>query len=518
MRLRRISPRLLGARARLSDDSGIALVMALGIMLVLTVALTTVITFSAAGARDSHRVNASQKAYALAEAGVNNALAVLHGNYPDSTNQYPGNRCLLRPQPTPADFPGTALWADERAMCAALAGENPVAAYKPFVSTPDASRPSETVAWWGRLRQVPGIPRATWVISSTGSVPNPTGPGASPIVRTVRAKVPVDFGPQEESDPGILNWLYSPQNTTFGQTVDLFSPLYVIGNFSATSSSSINAPLYVTCAKPPTPKPTALSPCTSSGNVTLSQSAHAVSPATIAVGGKLTLNNSAYVGNNGPLRLPEGHIVNGCPGKPCGWDGSNVYVNAGDDVMPDDPVPTPPVIDWDFWRAYAAPGPTWGCDTATREGTTPNFSSTTERFELIQGTKYTCRVSVGDTIIGELSWDPDAGTDMDGTMSGLLTVHGTIFIPGSMQVGKLGGRDVFRYAGKGTIYLGGTLSINTVRLCATLDKYKLGGTGSSKWQCDVRPYPETDPKAWDTSSNALILVAKDRGGVPLAGE
>ena len=73
MRLRRISARLLGARTRLGDESGMALVMALGITLVLAIALTTVITFTAAGARDSHRVNAGQKAYAIAEAGVNNA-------------------------------------------------------------------------------------------------------------------------------------------------------------------------------------------------------------------------------------------------------------------------------------------------------------------------------------------------------------------------------------------------------------------------------------------------------------
>ena len=65
------------------DESGIALVMALGIMLVLTIVLTTVITFTASGARDSKRVNAGQKANALAEAGVNNALAVLNANYPD---------------------------------------------------------------------------------------------------------------------------------------------------------------------------------------------------------------------------------------------------------------------------------------------------------------------------------------------------------------------------------------------------------------------------------------------------
>ena len=78
-------PRVLTMRARLSDETGIALVMALGIMLVLVITLTAVITFTAAGARDSHRVNAGQKATALAEAGLNNAFAVLNTVLPRAT-------------------------------------------------------------------------------------------------------------------------------------------------------------------------------------------------------------------------------------------------------------------------------------------------------------------------------------------------------------------------------------------------------------------------------------------------
>ena len=182
--------------------------------------------------------------------------------------------------------------------------------------------------------------------------------------------------------------------------------------------------------------------------------------------------------------------------------------------MPDDPVPVPPVIDWDFWLSFAAPGPNWACDPATKSGATPDFTSLTARFDLIQSTAYTCRATVGETIIGELSWDPNHpdGTDMDGTNSGLLTVHGTIYIPGSLFITKLGGRDVFRYSGKGTIYVGGTIAINNVQLCATLAKYQQGGTGPNKWWCDTRPYAEGDPAAWDTAKNALVLAAKDRGG------
>ena len=63
-------------------------------MLVLTIALTAVIFLTAAGARDAHRSNAGQKASALAESGINNALAVLNANYPGTTI-YPGNANLL---------------------------------------------------------------------------------------------------------------------------------------------------------------------------------------------------------------------------------------------------------------------------------------------------------------------------------------------------------------------------------------------------------------------------------------
>ena len=86
-----------------------ALVMALGIMLVLAIALTTVITFSAAGARDSHRVNAGQKAYAIAEAGVNSAISQIASHYPN----------LRRPPSTWIDsgflsYPNGRTWTTRR--------------------------------------------------------------------------------------------------------------------------------------------------------------------------------------------------------------------------------------------------------------------------------------------------------------------------------------------------------------------------------------------------------------------
>ena len=66
---------------RLSDESGIALVMALGIMLVLTITLTTTIFLTSSSARHANSSNAGPKAYSLAEAGVNNAIAQIAPNY-----------------------------------------------------------------------------------------------------------------------------------------------------------------------------------------------------------------------------------------------------------------------------------------------------------------------------------------------------------------------------------------------------------------------------------------------------
>src|SRR5213592_1826658 len=72
-------------RPRLRDESGIALV--------LTIALGTTIYLAASAARDAHRTNGGQKAYALGEAGVNNAIAVLNTSYPGATI-YPGDQNL----------------------------------------------------------------------------------------------------------------------------------------------------------------------------------------------------------------------------------------------------------------------------------------------------------------------------------------------------------------------------------------------------------------------------------------
>ena len=120
--------------------------MALGILFVLTISLGTVLYVTSASARHAEHSNAGQKAYALAEAGVNNSLAVLTANYP-GTVAFPGNPSLLTPARTTSYDTGTARWSGT------LAG-------------PSSTPPPAPWKW-------------EWRLTSTGTVQNPTGPGAA---------------------------------------------------------------------------------------------------------------------------------------------------------------------------------------------------------------------------------------------------------------------------------------------------------------------------------------------------
>ena len=459
--------------------------MALGISMVLTITVTSVLTFSAAGVRDSQRVNGGQRAYALAEAGVNNALAVLNANYPDRANGYPGPRCILNPQTPPADFPGI---EPTYAACAAST---------PFTSTPDASRPNETVTWWGRIRRVEGLGIA-WVVHSTGSVPSPTGPGAAPVTRTVQAKIPVVIGPEDDPAPDVLNWLYSVTDATVLQSVDIRSPFYTSGNLTLGNGVNVYAPIYVTCVTPPAPVPSTASPCPSTaGNVLMENTAKINQGATVAIGGRLDQTSPQNTVGTSSARISAAHIVNGCESKTkaynvsCQWDQHSVYANAGsrDYVMPADPVESPPVVNWSFWYQVGSPGPSWGCDS----GTTPMLESTANTaldnsvptvFNLVQATSYSCK-----TLSGELTWDATSKT---------LTVSGTIYIDGSAKVEKSwGGQDAALYQGQGTIYLSGSFLVKNTSLCAVI--------AANGKDCNMVT------SAWDPNANALIVVAKSKG-------
>src|SRR5215217_4870229 len=151
-------------RRRLQDERGVALLMALGILLVLSLGFATSIALTSSGARHAERSKADQKAYALAEEGVNNAISVIHANSDAAKDvdcydplSFATYQNLLTPARTNTRSEGSVSWSGEF-FCSLP----PPAGEGPF-----------------------------WKITSTATVNNPGGPGSAAVTRTTTAKVPL---------------------------------------------------------------------------------------------------------------------------------------------------------------------------------------------------------------------------------------------------------------------------------------------------------------------------------------
>jgi hypothetical protein len=114
--------------------------MAMAIMLVLTVLVTSALAFTSSNSRDASRGTGGQKAYAAAEAGINIALAAVQTAGSDTTSM-------------------------------------PTSAAPLTASLPN----NVTVKWYGSYNATTKV----WTLTATSSVPNPTGPTASALTRTV---------------------------------------------------------------------------------------------------------------------------------------------------------------------------------------------------------------------------------------------------------------------------------------------------------------------------------------------
>jgi hypothetical protein len=471
LKLRRLND--LCSRSRVvRDERGIALVMALGIMLVLTIVLTSVIFLTASSARDAHRTNASQKAFSLAEAGINNALAVLNANYPGTTI-YPGDANLM----TEAGCPCTSTYA------------------------------TGSVVWSGSLMAStdPGWDWE-WDLTATGSVQNPTGPSASPISRKATAVVPVGIPLTSSLDPSTssLDWVYADHDITFGQSVKVESPVFAGHDLTLTSTATISE----------------LIPASVTEKARVNH---------VAVVRNLTLLNPGnQIGHveSSPANLKYLHVHGTCvtqnektPHTPCdNGDGTAakdpIYADTNDNADPTGLVTAPEMtccaplsyaapVDgvshqasgsdpsiMAFWYSNAALGPKHLC--ATSSGTPPRFdkpasagadgadgsinqSATAglQPFDLT-GSPYSCVSANGN---GKLSWD---GTT--------LTIKGQIFIDGSLTSSS----KKAVYSGQGAIIVSGTyLMTNGTALCVALDS-------SNNCKTD---YP------WDPNTAGMFIFA-----------
>jgi len=489
-----------------------ALVMAIGIMTVLAIAGTTAIAYSTSSAQQSAQTRSRTSAFSLAEAGVNNSMAVL--NLP--TNN------ALDPETLPKCTNNEKKYSD------AAADRTSTSTWRH--STIDGG----TVDWCGTLVRKDAL----WYVTSIGRSTNPNSTTTN-VTRTLEATVTVTPTTTQPLNNPVWNYLYaghtgSTCDQTLNNNINGASRMYVAGNL---------------CLSP---------------NVQLNQS-------TVIVGGTLDVSNNAAVGASTSMATRvETYIGGNCRYATGSWgscggnqDARHIYSKRSDGinigVNQPAPVVAPPAADFATWYENSIPGPSQTCTTSS--GSPPAFdnnypsrdSSVSSVADLTPSSSYFCRVGQGANTtltsaltassttvtvasasgfpstsfvirvddefmtvtagFGTTTWtvtrasnSSTATTHASGqtlewktASSGeiawnnttkTLTVSGTIYIDGSA---KISNGSLNSYNGMGTIYLSGTF-LSTGSLCASI-------SGSN---CNFA--------SWNPDFDMLMIVANGNGG------
>jgi hypothetical protein len=394
---------LTKAVQRLSHERGVALVIGLMVLTTLTITATSVAYFTSTSARTSDIDGSRQRAAALAEAGINNSMAVLS-------------------QPPPV----SALSQATLPACTA----------NPTTNWNHSTYEGGTVDWCGDFSAA----RAGWYLTGLGRVRNPSG--GSELVRRARAFVPIKPVVRQQNNAPAWNYIFATQtgNTcdmSLNQSMTMESALYVYGNLCLENNANFRiGPLIVERR------------LSLSNNGTVGTTSARVDA---TVGG---YNSGSGVTH---CKAGGGQFHYGCGDAdrvysklPNGSPGVNLTVSHIDF----------PVADYATWYELAVPGPKSPC--TTQSGPAPvwdtNYpardASVTPAFNLTPATSYTCRVGSAEDPFGELSWDASTRK---------LTIHGVVFIDGSAYSnnGLLNS-----YDGEGSLYLSGTFRLtNGTGIC-----------------------------------------------------
>jgi hypothetical protein len=403
-------PHLLASlRHRVATEDGIALVIALGVMVVLGISTSGALVYATQNQGTAARSKADAAALSIAEAGINNAMSVLSSPANDPTN------ASLLPPRTDVYDGGSVTWS----------------------GTYDAAT-------------------TTWTLTAIGELRNPTGStGTAPVRRRVSAHAAVTVGSSPTGALANPAWNFTVSTRT-GNACD------------ETMSASVLAGV----------------PLFTMGNLCLG-SLSRVTTGPLEVRGNLTVAADASVGVAG---TPISHAdVGSCSGHLCSA-ADRVFASV---ITQDAPAMTPPVADWDYWYANAAPGPKHGCDVGS--GPYPTFDNNGVRdksvatvYSLTPASSYTCRVGPPGNPTGELSWD--AATKV-------LTVRGTIFIDGQA---KIDNGQLDTYQGQGVLYLSGAFAVvNGSKMCAV----------TLATDCNFTP------GAWDPSVKLFAVASNGNGGI-----
>jgi len=419
--------------ARLAEDRGMVLPIALGLLMVLSIMVVTLVNYSAANSRHARFSKTRTTAFNLAESGINNAVAVL--NLPSNDALDPN---LLVPRTTEYDS-------------AYMKGR---------------------VVWSGTFN----VSTNVWTLKSTGYYRNPNSPGSAEVKRTLTAVAVVVPAYAQSIATPVWDWIYATRTGTtcdqqLNNNVNGSSRLYVVGNLCIGNNAVVQQSTLVVR------KDLWLA----NGNTAVGTTASRVE---VYVG-----QGCAWQGYTDPLWATP------CTGNQDQRRIYSRLADNSVGVSAAPPTVEPPAADWEQWYPHARPGPVQSCTSSV--GVPPVFdtnypardNSVPGNFEIAKATAWECRVGPPfqagclsptrppDLICptGYLRWDPPPPTT-----PGTFTVLGTVYVDGDM---KLTNREVNIYKGMGTIYLTGSFYLDGA-LC--------GAVNAARTDCD---FPQWDPNA-----------------------
>jgi Tfp pilus assembly protein PilX len=368
----------------LQRQDGIALLTALGALLVLGILSTTAMYYASTNTRSASLSKASGTAFQLAEAGLHEALAVLI-NQP--TND-PTNPALLAARTSPYT--------------------------------------TGNVTWSGTFDSV----AAKWTITSTGRVANPAGIPAAEATRTITAKVPVY--PVNTAPVAFQAWNYvyswgtgDPDgcDMSLQSSEDISTRVMVAGNLCMSSSSQLHG---------------ASTELDVGGQLKVFGSAHVGSSGSPIARADVT-GGCRYETN--PVHSPCGSadkvwastITSSAQLEPvptpdlAGW-----YTKAS-------PGPYKPCT------TISGTPPTFDNDQGGTPDPTKRNRSVPGSYDLTKSGSYTCRTMLGTEVLGELSWNDTTNVlTVKGTMfidgnakitqSARYTGQATIYLSGSLVI------------------------------------------------------------------------------------
>jgi hypothetical protein len=473
-----------------TDEGGFALVLALGVTVVLSMTVVTVIETSTSNARSSDNTKNRISAFALAEAGIANANAIMSGKNPYDAH-------LLHPQGTyqPAD-------------CASPPA-NPTGfpllgnTCSPMVFTLDGG----TATVWGWLDSS----TSNWTITSTGQVTR-NAFGNQPAKKTLTAVVHIRARPAQQNVTPAWNYVFvkdaTPNrcNITIDQSTALTSSLYTEGNFCFKNQAAITE-------------------------------TNPADPVTLEVRGSLVwlTGSSKGVGQSSPLQeLTSAKIANGCTtgsvdnagvltantphtcARPsAGSDYFYVKTGGYSTSAPAISSPSLTTTDWDNYYQTAtisrlSPCLSGGLAGSVFDNDTTRNTSLSAGFNLTPTTSYTCQTkNTNGSVIGELDWD---------ATNHLLSVRGTVFIDGNVTINglvKYRGVDHYGLHPSGSNGSDGTGGMMVMYVSGTVSLSNGGVFCGWNTNNDTAAYSSTtcDFNAWTPATSMFMFVAA--GGVTL---